>query len=412
MRILWVTICEPDVAAAHFKRTNYSGTWLNYSHELISLDERVELYVLSCSSEYSWININNVYYAGFSDFNYFEAIFEKALDDIKPDIVHVWGTEYEHFLITVNVMKRQGLLNKLLVSIQGLVSIVDKYYTFALPDNVCKRKTLYELLRHTSIEDEHKSVHIRGKREIEGLKSTFNCIGRTDWDKAITRQYNKDINYFKCNEILRKSFYKNMWDYSDCEKHSIVFSQSSYVLKGFHVLLDALVIVKKFYPDVKVYAIGKKSFSYSNIVERIKRNSFREYIQEKIIDNGLHEQVEFVGFLDESQMVAHYKRGNVFVCSSGIENSSNSVGEAMILGMPIVASDVGGIKTFIEHNVNGILYQADSVNMLADGIIRVFENTNTAINMGKKAREKAIDIYDPVKNTNAMISIYEQLAAE
>lgn len=408
MKILWITNCEPSIIAQKHNNVFFSGSWINYSHELLGHCESIDLYVLSCGRTYDWENVEGIHYAGFTldDFN---KIIVSTLDDICPDIIHIWGTEYEHFLKVVNISEERKIIDKVVVSIQGLVSIIDNYYCFALPEKVKKRKTIYEFLRKTSIEAAQKALKRRGELEIEGLKKVQNCIGRTDWDKAITRQYNQDIRYFKCNEILRKKFYDARWDYDKCEKHSITFSQSGYILKGFHVLLKALEIVKQFYPDVKVYAIGKNPYLYDGIVDRIKRYSYREYIGELINEKNLIDNVKFVGFLNEEQMIKHYQRGNVFVCASGIENSSNSIGEAMMLGMPIVASDVGGVKTFIDHNHEGILYQSDSANMLADGIMRVFADEEFAKNMGQSAHIKANEIYDYKKNTEEMKAIYSRI---
>lgn len=409
MKILWITNCEPGKIATYFKRNNNFASWINYSHELLAMNDEIELFVLSCGIRYEWLFYDGINYAGFGGISDFNEVFEKTLEAIKPDIVHVWGTEYEHFLEATNIMEKNNCLDRLVVSIQGLVSVIDQYYCFNLPRKVCKRKTFYERFRFTSIEDAHRALHERGLLEKQALKKVKYCIGRTDWDRAITKQYNRSITYYSCNEILRQSFYEHRWKYDKCEKHSIVFSQSGYILKGFHVLLDALVIVKQFYPDVKVYAVGKSPFNYENFIDRIKRYSYLEYLGEKIKEKGLIENVEFVGFLDEEQMVRHYQRGNVFVCSSGIENSSNSVAEAMILGMPIVASDVGGIKTFISHNINGILYQADSTNMLADGIMRIFEDETRAVDMGDHARKDAYRKFDPQRNTQLLIGIYKQM---
>lgn len=409
MKVLWITNNEPKIVAEYFNRMNYAGTWINYSHVLLAKDPRIELYVLSNGYSYDWTKIGNITYGGFQGVENFERFFVSTLEKIQPDVVHVWGTEYEHFIEATKIMEQRGLLDRYIVSIQGLVSIIDQYYCFALPEKIRKKKTLYELIRHTSIEDGHRSLHNRGKKEVDGLKIARNCIGRTDWDRAIVRQYNRNMHYYRCNEILRKSFYENSWDYENCEKHSVVFSQSSYILKGFHVLLDAIAIVKTFYPDVKAYAVGDSPFAFERWIDRIKRYSFVDYLGEKIVKYGLEDNIVFVGHLDENQMLNHYKRGNVFVCASGIENSSNSVGEAMMLGMPIVASDVGGIKTFITHEKNGILYQSDSANMLADGIIRLFDEADKAISIGKEAKKVADEVFNPNENTSNMISIYEQL---
>ena len=57
----------------------------------------------------------------------------------------------------------------------------------------------------------------------------------------------------------------------------------------------------------------------------------------------LEDKVSFLGPLNAEQMKAEYLRSNVFLCPSSIENSPNSLGEAQMLGVPCVASYVGGI---------------------------------------------------------------------
>ena len=410
MRILWITNGEPDKAARHFNRKCYGASWLSYASSRISQSSDVQLFILNCSQNYDWIDIEGIQYHGFVEEDFLEAL-APSIEKINPDVIHIWGTEYAHFKQTVDYAHEIGISEKIIVSIQGLVSIIDKYYCFDLPEYVIRRKTLYEVVRRTSIIDAHKALHKRGNLEKEGLKNVYRCIGRTDFDRAIVSQYNPQAKYYKCNEILRESFYHNKWKYENCEKHSIVFSQTASILKGFHVLLEAICIVKKFYPDVKVYAIGKSPFSYERISEKIKKPTFVSYLGELIIKYNLLNNVEFVGYLEEKKMVKHYLRGNVFVCASGIENSSNSVGEAMYLGLPIVASDVGGIKTFLNHQESGILYQSDSANMLADGIIQVFENNEYAIRLGHNARERAQLIFDPQSNTENLSGIYSDVIA-
>lgn len=65
---------------------------------------------------------------------------------------------------------------------------------------------------------------------------------------------NSNIHYFFNNETLRKEFYQDeFWNYYNCEKHSIFISQATAPYKGFHVLLEAAGLVKRRYPDLKVY---------------------------------------------------------------------------------------------------------------------------------------------------------------
>lgn len=66
------------------------------------------------------------------------------------------------------------------------------------------------------------------------------------------------MNYYKANETLRNSFYSSVWNYESCVKHTIFVSQAGTILKSFHMVLDAITIVKKFYPNVQVKVAGPR----------------------------------------------------------------------------------------------------------------------------------------------------------
>ena len=88
----------------------------------------------------------------------------------------------------------------------------------------------------------------------------------------------------------------------------------------------------------------------------------------------LERNVVFTGPLDEEKMCQRYLKSNVFVCPSSIENSPNSLGEAMVLGVPCVASDVGGVSDMLKHKEEGFVYQTDAPYMLAHYVCEIFEN--------------------------------------
>ena len=86
------------------------------------------------------------------------------------------------------------------------------------------------------------------------------------------------------------------------------------------------------------------------------RNFHQLYIARLIERLGLGESVVFTGGLDAAGMKARYLASNVFVSASIIENSPNSVGEAMPIGCPAVSSCVGGVPDMLEHGQEGVLY--------------------------------------------------------
>ena len=123
----------------------------------------------------------------------------------------------------------------------------------------------------------------------------------------------------------------------------------------------------------------------------------------------LERNVVFTGPLDEKKMCQRYFKSNVFVCPSSIENSPNSLGEAMILGVPSVASYVGGIPDMLKDKEEGFLYQHDAPYMLAQYVCEIFENEDLALKFSNNARQHALKTHDRDENARNLIEIYEEI---
>ena len=89
----------------------------------------------------------------------------------------------------------------------------------------------------------------------------------------------------------------------------------------------------------------------------MKISAYGKYLRKLIRDNQLTDKVVFLGKLTSEEMKEQYLKRHLFVCCSTMENSPNSLGEAMLLGMPCVAADVGGIPSIFNDGEDGILYK-------------------------------------------------------
>ena len=203
----------------------------------------------------------------------------------------------------------------------------------------------------------------RGYLEIEQIKKSNHIIGRTAWDKSHALAINPAINYHKCNETLRDIFYQGNWSIDTCEKYSIFISQAYYPIKGLHQLLKALPFILQKFPKTKIYIAGIDFITNRGW----KINGYGNYINKIIKLNKLENHIIFTGVLNETQMFKRYLDSHVFVCPSSIENSPNSIGEAQILGVPCVASYVGGNSDMITDKKSGLLYRFEEVEMLEIG---------------------------------------------
>ena len=119
-----------------------------------------------------------------------------------------------------------------------------------------------------------------------------------------------------------------------------------------------------------------------------------------------------LGSLDAEGMKEQFLKSHVFVCPSAMENSPNSIGEAMLLGVPCVAANVGGVHNLLVDGGDGLLYPAGSVEALSEKIIEIFEKEFISEKYSHNARRHARETHDADQNYYKMIRIYEEITEE
>lgn len=281
---------------------------------------------------------------------------------IRPDVVHIHGTEYSTGLMW---MKAAGSSNVLL-SIQGLTSVISRYYLYGI-DEWWKYLTFRDIIRRDNLRQQQLTFARRGEKEIEQIMLAKHVAGRTAWDYAHVRALNPEVKYHRVGETLRDAFYRNRWKYGECKPHSIFVSQASYPIKGLHFLLQGAALVKRKYPDIQIRVAGEDIIGKSGL----RMSGYGKFLKKLIRRMNLEENVSFIGSQDEEGMLREYLSANLFVLPSVIENSPNSLGEAMQLGMPCLASICGGTPEMTGMNPH-ILYRCEEIEELAEKISKVF----------------------------------------
>lgn len=277
----------------------------------------------------------------------------RITEDFQPDVVHCYGTEYPHTLAMCRVYPDKS---KLLISIQGLCSVYANTYYADLPEKVIRHVTFRDWLKRDSMVLQKEKYVKRGEMEIEAVKLAGNVAGRTQWDLFYTRLWHPEAKYHHLNETLRECFYEGQWTREKAVPHTIFLSQGNYPIKGFHYMLLALGHIRRKYEDVKVFVAGDSIIRYDTWKDKLKISAYGNYLRSLIRRFGLEDCVTFLGSLTGEQMKEQYLKSDLFVCCSTIENSPNSLGEAMILGVPCVSADCGGVKSIFTEGEDGILY--------------------------------------------------------
>lgn len=417
MRILWITnsplslIC-PEIG---YKSSPTGGWIISLLNSLQETSNNLEFAVATVIplKELFKKKINNIIFYCVPGKQYntnydksLESYWKYINDDFIPDVVHIHGSEYVHGLAYIKSCGSENVI----LSIQGLVSVICKYYLAGI-----SRK---EIWRNITLRDIIKggiNYDLRNLRKASIYENKYICsinhvIGRTSWDMMHVKAINNNINYHFCNETLRNSFYnKNKWNLDNCEKYSIFVSQATTPLKGLHKLLEALPLIINKYPNTKLYIAGRILYK-ENIYERLKNSTYANIITRIINNNKIKEHIHFVGYCDEEKMVKQYLRSNVFVCPSSIENSPNSLGEAQILGVPCVAAYVGGIPDMIQHGINGFLYRFEETVMLANYICEIFSNNDLALKISNAAILTARKRHDKDVIVSNILSIYKEIS--
>lgn len=424
MKILWMcNVKISRIASIQGERPSVNiGGWLEGLSDSLLKNDNIKL--IYCYPDYNRRKVESI---GKDNFSYHaipmtqnEAnfkideksesvqIFNKILSDEKPDVIHFFGTEFLYTNAFIDCAIKLKLQNRIVTSIQGLVSIYALHFDAGLPEAVLKQKTLSEVRHKTSLSDRRANFYHRGTYEKEALGKTKYVIGRTSWDEACIHLIAPNARYFFCNETLRAPFYDGLWEFDKCNKHQIFISQASYPIKGFHKVLEAVGYIKNDFPKVKIVVAGNNIYK----TDYIHGNTYGRYLKTLISKFDLDDNVEFVGSKNAVEMKKMMLESNVFICPSSIENSPNSLGEAMLLGVPCIASDVGGVQDMMKRNEEGFIYPFDETYKLAYYIQKIFTDSKMASEMGARARFHAWNTHNAEKNNDRLMDIYRIIQQE
>jgi glycosyltransferase involved in cell wall biosynthesis len=120
--------------------------------------------------------------------------------------------------------------------------------------------------------------------------------------------------------------------------------------------------------------------------------------------------IEFVGYQSAQQIAGLFKDSFCLIHPSYMDNSPNSVCEAQVSGLPVIATDVGGVGSLITDNETGMLVKRYDAAGLADKVCRLAEDKSLYRCISEKSRSLARERHNRRKIVDNTIEIYHQLA--
>lgn len=121
----------------------------------------------------------------------------------------------------------------------------------------------------------------------------------------------------------------------------------------------------------------------------------KEPLQTLVAELGLTNQVKFLGFLSEDEIITELQSSDLFVLPSFAEGVPVSVMEAMATGVPVIATNVGGTSELVENGKTGLLVRPSDSVALAEAILRMmddYEFRKQAAELGRQKVEAEFDV--------------------
>jgi glycosyltransferase involved in cell wall biosynthesis len=133
----------------------------------------------------------------------------------------------------------------------------------------------------------------------------------------------------------------------------------------------------------------------------------RQALRELAAHHGLAEEIRFLGSLSRATVAERYREADLFTLPSTAESFGNVFAEALASGLPIVASQVGGIPDLVEHGHNGLLVTPGDPHSLAQAIRYLADDPQLRGEMSSRNRAKAEATLEWAQVTKRYLSIYE-----
>jgi glycosyltransferase involved in cell wall biosynthesis len=413
MRILWFTGVQ--LPAVTGKKLDRAGWQEGLRRSLYTYQPQVELAIASFGSEhYEPFSAENATYyniyrepapvsrwkrliKNWQHDSYEREELDRCLEMVElvqPDLIFIFGAENPFGLLA------NRLPVPVVISIQAVLNgLVTHIFNGLAPWEL-----LVELFSRETIIGEgifHRHRQLKKLAKMEELIYS-RCIvfeGRTDWDKKWLNRLNRKAIYFHIDRILAEEYYNNTWKYENTSQNLIFTTSSNAAFKGGITLVRGIIeLNKRGRHDVSLSIAGIHPTSI------VGKN-----IRRLINKHKLQDQVTMLDRIQPMDIIKEMVRARVFVLPSHMDNSPNSLGEAMLMGMPCIASNAGGIPSMLKDGEEGLLYEHMDIKALADKIELLLDDPELAQKLGAAAKVTAIERHNPARITESTLEMYHQV---
>jgi glycosyltransferase involved in cell wall biosynthesis len=239
------------------------------------------------------------------------------------------------------------------------------------------------------------------QREDDIIRRNTWFVTRTHWDKTFISRIHPNARLLHCDELLRDSFHSRQWSFHQQPEQPLrlISVMNGEIYKGLDNILRIASILKKRAPwNFSWQIIGMET-------ENPVRTLFEQKTGLRFSDNG----IEFAGMKKETELAELLVAADLFIHPTHIDNSPNSVCEAMLVGMPVLCSNVGGCSSLITDGKDGILLPDYEPEQWANELIRLSGQDELLKSLGREARITALRRHDRDTISTVVFTSYQHI---
>lgn len=317
-----------------------------------------------------------------------------AVRSFEPNLIHVHGTEGPFGLLA------QTAQVPLVTSLQGLLVACSRAFFEGIPPAEVLRNTLsVEFAKGGGLVHSSWNMRTAAQRELRIMESCHFFTGRTEWDKSVLSVINATARYYRLDDVLRPEFYGHEWRPVPGGPFVVYAIGSAAPYKGLISLLEAVALLRdSVRPDVQLRVSGDLGVMWPIAQRAVRRLR-------------LESCIAWLGPLPTASIVSELEAASIYVHPSLVDNSPNALAEAMMVGVPCVASSAGGIPSMIRDGTDGLLCAPNDVYGLAGRLATVEADATLAVELGRNARVRALKRHDPGAIAQTTVDIYEDVVS-
>lgn len=311
---------------------------------------------------------------------------KKVLKEFEPDVVHIHTIGHASPAILFALKNYPTLL-----TVHGPEGFVKSLLVWCFPESY---------FRHG--EHDLRDMRFMGKLRLwyhRLIMEPLYTLGFRYIDTIISpSRYIQRLLHAEGRESVLLPNGAQLFSYHEIKQHelthTIVYAGRLEKYKGVDYLIRSLPNVLAQFPDTKLLIAGGGN-------ERLT-------LERLTLELGVGHAVTFCGYLDRHALEEIYAQAAVVVMPSvGVEAFGLIGIEAMSVGRPVIATNVGGIPDWLVDGKTGFLVAPKNADAIGSAIIRLFSDENLLFEMMRQARARAEE-FDAQKHVDGLLEIYQK----